>query len=46
MTQRARNELIIRCFLYLFPSVQTWYLVLVLIAFMYVVPLLLVMGHS
>ena len=25
-----------RCFLYLFPGVQTWYLVLVLIAFVYV----------
>ena len=27
-------KLTCRCFLYLFPALQTWYLVLVLIAFM------------
>jgi len=30
----GKHELIIRCFLYLFPSHQTWFLVFLLVVFM------------
>jgi hypothetical protein len=30
----SKHELIVRCFLYLFPSHQTWFLVFLLVVFM------------